>query len=87
MSITERIKPIREAERLSQSEFAIEVKVNLGTLRNWEQGRRSAIGSNELEKITTHPRFEKYSLWLVTGKTAPAAGQISPEIEEARETG
>lgn len=89
MHITERIRFVREAEKLSQSEFAAEVGVNIGTLRNWEQGRSNGIGSKELEKITTHDRFTKYALWLVTGKAAPEAGQISPEIEQARlsETG
>lgn len=84
MSIAERIRPIREAESISQADFAIEVGVNIGTLRNWEQGRSAGIGSVELEKITTHQRFKKYALWLVTGEVAPEAGQISPEIEKQR---
>lgn len=87
MSITERIRSIREAEGLSQTQFAMELDINIGTLRNWEQGRRGSIGSNELTKITENPRFEKYALWLVTGKTAPAVGQVSPEIEQERDTG
>lgn len=84
MSITTRIREIRTAEGMNQFDFAVEVGVNIGTLRNWEQGRAGNISSTELEKITTHPRFEKYALWLVTGKVAPEAGQISPEIEQQR---
>ena len=79
--------PIDNAEGLSQDDFAREIGMKVGTLQNYEQGKRSSTASNELEKITTHPQFEKYSLWLVTGKTAPEAGQISPEIEKERDTG
>lgn len=83
MIVGERIRLIREAEQLSQPNFADEIGMKLKTLRNYEQGIRS-VGEDELIKITTHPRFEKYSLWLVTGKVAPKAGQISPDIEQRR---
>ncbi len=45
-----------------------------------EYGARKEVSSGELLKITTHPRFIKYALWLVTDQTAPACGQISPVI-------
>ncbi|RCB84193.1 transcriptional regulator, partial [Escherichia coli] len=32
------------------------------------------------EKITNHPRFSKYTLWIMTGKSSPEAGQISPAL-------
>lgn len=86
MTIVERIREIRLAEGLSQPGFAEESGLRLDTLRQWEQGRRTNPKASELEKITNHPRFEKYALWLMTGKTAPAAGQISPEIEQARQS-
>lgn len=89
MSIIERIRAVRQAEGLSQPDFCAEIGMKIDTLRGYEQGKRKSIASGELEKITTHPRFLKYALWLVTGTTAPEAGQISPEIEQARlsETG
>lgn len=31
-------------------------------------------------KLTQHPLFEKYTLWLMTDKTAPQAGQIAPAL-------
>lgn len=40
MTKEERIRQLREKSTLSQSEFADKVGVPLGTLRNWEQGRR-----------------------------------------------
>jgi len=38
------IKALRERLRLSQSEFALMIGVSVGTLRNWEQGRRRPEG-------------------------------------------
>ena len=84
MEIGEKIKKIREAEGFSQFNFAVETGINGGTLRHYETGRRKSIGSTELLKITQHPQFQKYTLWLMTGETAPEAGQISPEIEARR---
>ncbi|EIE0353680.1 helix-turn-helix domain-containing protein [Salmonella enterica] len=39
-----KIKEIRQASGLSQSKFAELISVNVDTLRNWEQGRRSPTG-------------------------------------------
>jgi putative transcriptional regulator len=38
------IKEIRKATGLSQAKFAAIIDVQLGTLRNWEQGRREPTG-------------------------------------------
>ena len=38
------IKDIRKATGLSQAKFAAIIDVQLGTLRNWEQGRREPTG-------------------------------------------
>lgn len=87
VEIVDRIRKIREAEGLSQDAFSKETGINFGSLRNYEGGRRKSIGSEQLAKITEHPRFKKYALWLVTGETAPESGQISPEIEQERNAG
>lgn len=39
------IKKIREIAHLTQNEFAKMLNVSLGTLRNWEQGRRKPDGA------------------------------------------
>ena len=39
-----RVKEIRQATGLSQSKFAGVIQVDIGTLRNWEQGRREPTG-------------------------------------------
>lgn len=38
------VKRIRRASGLSQAKFARLIHVELGTLRNWEQGRRTPTG-------------------------------------------
>jgi len=39
------VKRIRASYQLSQDEFAAVMGISLGTLRNWEQGRRVPEGS------------------------------------------
>lgn len=39
-----KVKSIREKTHLTQSKFAKLINVNIGTLRNWEQGRREPTG-------------------------------------------
>jgi len=84
MNLIERIRVIREAEGFGQREFAEEIGMKLKTLKNYEQGLRETASSDQLELITNHPRFQKYTLWLMTETTLPEAGQISPIIEEER---
>ncbi|WLG97614.1 DNA-binding transcriptional regulator [Pseudomonas sp. FP198] len=38
------VKEIRKATGLTQAKFAALIDVQLGTLRNWEQGRREPTG-------------------------------------------
>ncbi len=38
------VKEIRKATGLSQAKFAAMIDVQIGTLRNWEQGRREPTG-------------------------------------------
>ena len=38
------VKEIRKATGLTQAKFAALIDVQLGTLRNWEQGRRDPTG-------------------------------------------
>ena len=39
-----KVREIRAATKLSQTQFADLIKVDVGTLRNWEQGRREPTG-------------------------------------------
>lgn len=77
MKLSEKVKALREAEGLSQAKFCKIIDLPLSTLKKYETGNFEP-GGNALLKITTHPQFQKYALWLMTDKTAPQAGQIAP---------
>ncbi|HZX70973.1 MAG TPA: helix-turn-helix domain-containing protein [Rhodanobacter sp.] len=52
------VKEIRRATGLSQAKFADIVDVQVGTLRNWEQGRREPTGPAKalLRAISRDPK-------------------------------
>ena len=52
------IKEIRKKTGLTQTNFCHLIDVNLGTLRNWEQGRREPTGPAKalLRAISNDPR-------------------------------
>jgi putative transcriptional regulator len=52
------VKKIRRATGLSQAKFAMIVRVPLGTLQNWEQGRRAPTGPAQvlLRAIENNPK-------------------------------
>ncbi|HGJ5865989.1 helix-turn-helix domain-containing protein [Arsenophonus nasoniae] len=77
MKLSKKIKAIRIAEGLTQIQFCKIIELSENTLQKYESGAYEPSGIN-LVKLTQNPRFEKYTLWLMTGKTAPEAGQIEP---------
>ncbi|WGM04598.1 helix-turn-helix transcriptional regulator [Arsenophonus nasoniae] len=77
MLISEKLKAIRKAERLSQAELCKIIGISISTLKKLE-GNHNEPGWTTLQIITKHPRFEKYTLWLMTDKVAPESGQIEP---------
>lgn len=52
-----KVKEIRAITKLSQAKFAAVLQVDVGTLRNWEQGRRQPTGPAKalLRAIKTDP--------------------------------
>lgn len=53
-----KVREIRAATKLSQTQFAELIKVDVGTLRNWEQGRREPTGPAKalLRAIQKNPK-------------------------------
>jgi len=51
------VRSVREKSGLSQSRFAALMGISVGTLRNWEQGRRKPEGSARvlLRVVARHP--------------------------------
>ncbi|BEN44462.1 transcriptional regulator [Serratia marcescens] len=76
-----KLKLIRKAEGLTQAAFSEMLGIGLSTVKNYEGGRRE-VGLSIIDKVINHPRFEKYSMWLMSNanKTSEAAGQISPSL-------
>lgn len=79
MFLGKRVKAIRMGEGLSQDGFSQLIDISKGTLQNYEQGK-NLLSEESLMKITNHPQFQKYTLWLMTGQTAPESGQVCPEF-------
>ncbi|QXO61593.1 helix-turn-helix domain-containing protein [Morganella morganii] len=79
MTISEKLKAIRHAEGLTQMQLCEIMGISISTFKKIEAGYNDPALATII-KITSHPQFEKYSLWLITDKTAPEAGQISPTL-------
>lgn len=83
MELGLKIRLIRETEDLTRDQFAEMTNISARTLEGWETLKRK-INAPDIQKITQHPQFAKYTLWLMNDMTAPEIGQISPEVENAR---
>lgn len=79
MNLAQKLRAIRKSEGLTQSKFCEISGIALGTLKNYEGGHQEP-GIQVIMQVTNTTLFEKYTLWLMTGKTAPEAGQISPVV-------
>lgn len=79
MDISQKIKAVRQAEGYSQSQLSDLVDISISTLKKIEAGYQEPSVST-LSKITKHPKFDKYALWIISDKTLPEAGQIAPAL-------
>lgn len=75
----EKLTQIRKAEGLTQAKLSEETGISLSAIKNYETGQKD-VGLIIVSKFTNHPRFKKYTLWLMSGETNEAAGQISPAL-------
>ncbi|EAN5735309.1 helix-turn-helix transcriptional regulator [Salmonella enterica] len=80
IDIGKKIREIREAEGLTREEFGAMLDIPAGSIKRYETGRIEKIGGIVLLKIAGHPQFEKYTTWLMNGKTNESAGQVSPAL-------
>ena len=69
------VKKLREKLGMTQPEFALKFGFSLGTLRQWEQGRRSPEGPARvlLTVISHSPAAVKKALETEARKVAPAS--------------
>jgi transcriptional regulator with XRE-family HTH domain len=78
MELFEKLKVMRQAEGLTQMQLCELTGINISTWKSYELQRRKEVSSLELLKITRHPRFKKYTLWMMCDETATECGQVSP---------
>lgn len=79
MNISEKLKAIRVAEGLTQMQLCEIMGLSISTLKKVEAGYNDPALST-IMKITMHPKFQKYALWLISDVTAPESGQVSPSL-------
>jgi len=80
--VNNRIRELRDHLKMGRDEFSKKTGIPKKTIENIEQKKQKVYAwhSNEIAK-----KFKDYGYWLATGMTIESAGQISPEIEEARQ--
>ncbi|WP_419737428.1 helix-turn-helix domain-containing protein [Pseudomonas sp. COR18] len=77
MDMPAKMKAIRSKEGLTQGEFCQLLGFSLSTWKKYEAGITEMALAPFLA-VANHARFTKYALWLTTGETSAACGQISP---------
>lgn len=77
-----RFKSLRKHLGITVDEFSLKTGIKSGQVSSIENNRQKLYGW-QIEAIST--KWPEYTYWLATGKTIESAGQISPELEEARQ--
>lgn len=77
MDLAAKLKAIRASERVTQTEFCELLGFSISTYKKYEASMFE-MGYGALSKVVNHPRFMKYTLWLMIDQVAPECGQVSP---------
>ena len=76
---SERLKLIRESERLKMKEAAELAGINYTTYAGYESGK-AMMSLENAKKIFKVQRFRKYRDWFMFDEIDPEAGQIAPAL-------
>ncbi|HFQ7061347.1 helix-turn-helix transcriptional regulator [Citrobacter freundii] len=76
---SERLKLIRESERLKMKEAAELAGINYTTYAGYESGK-AMMSLENAKKFFKVQRFRKYRDWFMFDETDPEAGQIAPAL-------
>lgn len=79
MDYSKKLQRMREAEGLNRRQFSDITGIPLNTIQKYETGHQPAR-AELVERVIRIPVFHKYTLWLMTGQTGEAAGQIAPPL-------
>lgn len=70
IDVSEKLKLMRESERLNRKEVSELTGVPYSSLSSYESRSKNA-GVESIMKILQHPRFTKYTMWFMTDQIAP----------------
>jgi len=77
----DRIEQAFQQSGMTKQEFEQQTGISWFKWQNLFSGKQR-VNEDHLNAVNT--LWPQYAYWFVTGKTMPEAGQISPEIEQAR---
>lgn len=77
----QRLHTIRTAEDLTQTQFQSLTEISIEKIRSYEAG--AEVGLSIIKRVLSVDQFQKYTLWLMLGKTGESAGQISPALSHS----
>lgn len=75
----EKLKLIRDSERLRTKDIADIIGVNYVTYHGYESGKAKILLENAT-KLFKHSRFRKYRDRFMFDETGPSTGQIAPAL-------
>lgn len=79
IEISEKLKLMRESERLNRKQFAELTGIPYGTLTGYEsEGKEPSFTA--IQKIFSQQRFRKYHSWFMFDEVSPESGQIAPAL-------
>ncbi|MCW0504399.1 helix-turn-helix domain-containing protein [Aeromonas piscicola] len=77
--VGKKIRLIREAELVNRKQLSELTGIPYTSLVFYESDKNSP-NIQVVMKILNHPKFTKYTLWFMTDKVAPEAGQVAPVL-------
>lgn len=75
----EKIKLMRESERLNRKQLSDLTGVPYSSLSAYENGTKE-ISLVAAKKLLSFDSFKKYTMWFMTDQISPEAGQIAPVL-------
>lgn len=79
ISVAEKIRIMRDSERLTRRAMSDVTGIPYSSLSNYELDR-GEMGFKAVQKLLGNDRFHKYTEWFLFDRTNPSAGQVSPAL-------
>jgi transcriptional regulator with XRE-family HTH domain len=79
IQVAEKLKLIRESERLKMKELTEITGINYTTYAGYEQGK-ARMSLENVQKLFKPARFRKYRDWFMFDEIDPSTGQIAPAL-------